>query len=352
MSKHKRYNQLGAYVNSDYFAAANALSGKKNCRKVVAYVESYDDVFFWRSILSQLETEQLKFTITLPSRDKKLERGKRAALMSALKNNVGPDMIACVDADYDYLRQGASVASQVLINNPYVFHTYTYSIENLQCWAPALRDVCVMATLNDTPNIIDFEEFMTSYSTIIYPLFLWSVLCARDSKYGKFSISDFMLVVKTGAISRSNVIAVLKRVGEKVNTQLRRLKSSASDSTLAAYDALNRELQQLGIAPAETYLYVQGHQLFNETVVPMLTNICNELIRQREGEISRQSKHSTQRKNELSCYEHSIESVTSMLKKHTRYLRAPQVARIIADLKKYINPDGDNSLYSRANQSN
>ncbi len=332
----QKTNALRSYIDSNYIAASNALNGHNACKKVVAYVESYDDVFFWRSILSQVETDRLRFVVTLPSHNRKLERGKKAALISALRDHVGPNMLACVDADYDYLRQGCNQLSRVIISNPYVFHTYAYSIENLQCWAPSLHDVCVMVTLNDSPNIPDFEAFFASYSIVIYPLFVWSVLCSRDSRHGHFDISDFMLTIKTGSIATHAMDKTLERVGHKVRTALRRLETNASDKTLEAYHQLDRELQQLGVLPQDTYLYIQGHQLFNEVVVPMLTSVCSSLVRQRENEIHHQSKHNTQRRNEISCYEHSIADVASMLKKNTRYLRSPQVTQIMNDLKTYI----------------
>ncbi len=37
--------------------------------------------------------------------------------------NIGENMIACVDADYDYLLQGTTPLSDEVNNNPYVFHT-------------------------------------------------------------------------------------------------------------------------------------------------------------------------------------------------------------------------------------
>ena len=66
----------------------------------MAYVESYDDVFFWRTVLTKFEDETRYFEVMLPTREK-LERGKKSALMNVIGENVGPDMIACVDADYD-----------------------------------------------------------------------------------------------------------------------------------------------------------------------------------------------------------------------------------------------------------
>lgn len=149
MSKRLRDN-----ISSAYFEAANRLNSKSARRKIVAYVESYDDVFFWRSILSSMETDRLYFEVMLPSRMQHLNRGKKAALMSMLSGKTGENLIACVDADYDYLEQGATATSKEVCSNPYVFHTYAYAIENLQCYAPALRDVCVAVTLNDLSCLI------------------------------------------------------------------------------------------------------------------------------------------------------------------------------------------------------
>ncbi len=135
-------------INSLYFEAANKMTSKKARRKIVAYVESYDDVFFWRSVLGKFEDETRYFEIMLPTRNHHLDRGKKAAIGNMLKG-VGRDMIACVDADYDYLRQGTTEASQQMLENPYIFHTYAYAIENFQCYAKGLHETCVMVTFND-----------------------------------------------------------------------------------------------------------------------------------------------------------------------------------------------------------
>ncbi len=319
---------LGKYVNSSYQTAYNALRGNKARRKVIAYVESYDDVFFWRSVLSLFETPELGFTVMLPSRTGKLERGKKAALMSIFKDRVGPDMIACVDADYDWLKQGSNPMSEMVCSSPYVFHTYAYAIENLQCWAPALHEVCVMATLNDSPDMFDFERFFKAYSEQIWPLFVWSVVCERNATYGNFRMPDLMSVIKTGTVVHSTADAVLKRVGEKVRLRMARLQKNASQKALQKYAEVERELKQMGVLPEETYLYIQGHSLFNETVVPMLNIVADWLVRQREMEIKRQSKHRTQQNNEISCYKHSLETIPAMLKKNTFYLNSPQIARL------------------------
>ena len=45
-------------VNSQYVEAANALRGKRARRRIVAYVESYDDVYFWRTVFNRFENDK------------------------------------------------------------------------------------------------------------------------------------------------------------------------------------------------------------------------------------------------------------------------------------------------------
>ena len=69
-------------INSLYFEAANRMTSKKARRKIVAYVESYDDVFFWRSVLSKFEDETRYFDIMLPSRNQHLDWLREGSMMS------------------------------------------------------------------------------------------------------------------------------------------------------------------------------------------------------------------------------------------------------------------------------
>ena len=45
-------------LNNAYIRAMNKLGGKHARRRIVVYVESYDDVNFWRQLLAPLETER------------------------------------------------------------------------------------------------------------------------------------------------------------------------------------------------------------------------------------------------------------------------------------------------------
>ena len=58
--------KLSDNINSRYVEAANRMTSKKARRKIVAYVESYDDVLFWRTVLNRFEDDTRYFEVMLP----------------------------------------------------------------------------------------------------------------------------------------------------------------------------------------------------------------------------------------------------------------------------------------------
>ena len=327
-------HRLRDNLTSSYVEAANRLNSKRARRKVVAYVESYDDVFFWRQILSQVETDRVCFEVMLPSREQRLERGKKAALMSMLKGKTGHDMVACVDADYDYLIQGASETSRRILQSPYVFHTYAYAIENLQCYAPSLHDVAVAVTLNDR-EVFDMEQYLRDFSQAIYPLFVWNIWYYRSPYYAEFTITDFLRVVevsKFGFTQADDIIRNVRRKAARKADQLRRQHPDAKQSWLR----VKEDLLALGVNASNTYLYIQGHHLFDKVVIPMLHKVCDKLVRLRQEEIQQQSVHGVQCRNELSCYTNSVNNITPVLKRNAGFMRSPEYAKIKADLQHFV----------------
>lgn len=325
--------RLSDNLSSNYFEAMNRLNSKKARQRIVAYVESYDDVLFWRTVLSRFENQTRYFEVMLPSHTT-LERGKKSVLMNIINNGVGENMIACVDADYDYLINGATPTSKLIISNPYVLHTYAYAIESFQCYAPSLHNVCVMVTLNDH-RIFDFFEFMKLLSEAIFPLFVWSIWHYRRSIYGEFTITDFNRIVELGGFSiHTPQIAVnnLKRKVHSKISQLQKRHPEAKESWLA----LKQELIEMGVTPETTYMYIQGHHLFNKIVLPIVNRVCSRLVQEREDEIRRQAVHDTQRRNELSCYSNSIQDISQMLKKNMGYVESEPFRRILKDAERIL----------------
>ena len=330
-------------LNSKYFEAANALTSKKARRRIVAYVESYDDIYFWRTVLSEFENDKRYFEVMLPSKIN-LTRGKKSVLMNFLEEGgrsmedgdiLGRDMIACVDADYDYLIQGRTRQSQRILNSPYVFHTYVYAIENFQCYAPSLHNVCVSVTLNDH-RIFDFRDYFQQFSEAIFPLFVWSVLVYRNGSYSRFSITDFCRIADPGGFSVQNPAASINNVKRKVRTKINDLQRQFPDAK-DEYLRTKDDIRALGVTPQTTYLYIQGHHLFDTVVSPILSKVCNLLRQERQNEIYHASAHRTQKRNEMSCYENSLQDIKTMLKKNTGYMSCEQFQRLQSDIRSYLD---------------
>ena len=333
-------SRLKDNLNSRYFEAANALTSKKARRRIVAYVESYDDIYFWRTVLSEFENDKRYFEVMLPSKIN-LTRGKKSVLMNFIDDQdgdiLGRDMIACVDADYDYLMQGRTHQSQRILNSPYVFHTYVYAIENFQCYAPSLHNVCVSVTLNDH-RIFDFRDYFQQFSEAIFPLFVWSVMVYRNGNYPRFSITDFCRIADPGGFSVQNPAASINNIKRKVRTKINELQRQFPDAK-DEYLRTKADIIALGVTPQTTYLYIQGHHLFDTVVSPILSKVCNLLRQERQNEIYHASAHRTQKRNEMSCYENSLQDIKTMLKKNTGYMACEQFQRLQSDIHNYLGTD-------------
>ena len=266
--------RLSENLSSLYIGAANKLKPKCSRRKIIAYVESYDDISFWRTLLGEYENETRYFEVMLPSKTT-LAKGKKSVLMNELGPRLGQNMIACVDSDYDYLLQGATHTSRYIINNKYVFHTYAYAIENYQCYAEALHEVCVMATLNDHP-LVDFVAFM--------------------------------------------------------RMELERRHPKA----LEEIEAMKGEFAKLGVNEDNTYMFIQGHHIMDSVVMRLLVPVCNVLRRERETEIKELAEHNMQFHNELTSYQRRQLGVDIVLRKHTSYKLSPLYKKLEADIERFL----------------
>lgn len=323
---------LTSHLTSDYVAAANRLRGRRAAERVVVYTESYDDILFWNNVLAEVEEtlldtsgRRVRFEVMLPSRST-LTRGKKVALA----NRLGPNMLACVDADYDYLQQGATPTSQAVCSNPYVIHTYAYAIENLQCYAPTLQRVCVMATLNDA-DLFDFRAFMQRYSEIIYRLFVWNVWAYRYGRHSHFPLGHFADVVSIDDFNLDHPERTLEALRHRCNHCMSGLQRKFPEGR-ETYKPLMATLTDLGVTPSTTYLYMRGHDLFDHVVGPVIDAVCTRLRRQREAEINALACHDTQRQNEIAAYQHACAPWSDMLRKHAAFHRAPLYRQIVADV--------------------
>ncbi len=320
-------------LTSAYLEAACRLSPRKR-RRIVAYVESYDDVAFWHTLLAEFENEERCFQVMLPS-STSLAKGKKTVLMNTLNTEaLGHNLIACVDSDYDFLMQDATGVSRELNRNPYIFQTYGYAIENFRCYAESLHGVCVQATLNDRP-VIDFTEFMRRYSQAAYPLFLWNVWFYRRHDNCTFPMHEFNACVRLQEVDVKHPFRCIERMKKTADAKLAELQRRFPEY-IKSVEELGRGLGRLGLAPDTAYLYMQGHHVMDCVALKLLAPVCTLLRREREQEIKRLAGHDKQFRNELTGYENSQTNVQLMLKKNDNYKDLYLYQWVREDIRRFL----------------
>lgn len=321
-------------VNSRYIQAADRLLPGNRRGRIIAYVESYDDVPFWRLLLDEYESPDYHFQVMLPAKGG-LTKGKKPALNSMLGTGaLGSHMIACVDSDYDWLMDDITGTSSFINGCPYVIQTYTYAIENYQCWARSLYQICAQCTLNDR-RPVDIEGFMAEYSKAVWPLFVWNVWFYRSRRHSEYSMQEFAIDTRLGHVDLNHPSRVLQSLQERIKRKVLSLVQkypSASEQV----EELKKLLASKGVTESDCYLFIQGHHLVENVILKLLDAICLNLRQERETEIRSLALHNQQYQNEISAYRHSQMDVSEALRKNTHYRDCPMYARMGNDVGRLL----------------
>ncbi|MDM8522004.1 DUF4435 domain-containing protein [Desulfococcaceae bacterium HSG8] len=322
----------------DYISASNYFRPDIPKDQITVFVESEPDVPFWSRIFRKCGFINFKIN---PSVRGDSSRGK-TVLIDIIKGDknflhFGKSLrpsklhLICMDSDYDYLLQEASDNFR-LINQEgikdYVFQTYTYSIENYKCYAESLSDLCVEASHNNE-FVFDFVQFMKEYSEIIYDLFLYSFSFCKNGD-SSFSIKDFGKCISLVDIIYDytiNIDILKQRVEEKIKSFLIQIDM----------DELSENLQQLGLGKDNTYLFVNGHHIFDYVVFPILNRIAVKKLREKNrSEIEKCESATNENKKRFSNLIKESDLKT-LLNHNTDYDSCFLMKKIKEDIERYKN---------------
>ena len=322
-------------VGSGIFDAKNALQSKDAVKRIFAYVESYEDIPFWRTVLHGYQTATIKFEIITPTK-----KGKEQALAmrhQLVNYNAGPSLIICIDSDYDFLLQGCTAQSKLINESNFIFQTYSYSIENLQCYSPSLHLICVQAANHDK-ELIDFDELLKVYSGIIYKLLVWNVYFRMIDDHTVFTVSDFCTIIKlTGKVDVTDKCsAAMTGLQKRVVAKLSALEI-AYPLASEEIKRITNDLKKSEINESNAYLFVHGHTLKEHVVLKVLEHACVLMINEKYNEIKNNSVHATQMQDEMNHYENQKQPVSSVLNANTEFKNCFLYKKIKTDLDKYVS---------------
>ncbi len=327
-----RYNDI---LSSEYSEAIDLYQGNE-FTEIEVYVEGYEDIGFWYAILAPYEKYGFRFNINIPSVTN-LKTGKKALLDLINEKNLGKYLILCVDSDYDYLLRDATDNSSIINANPYIFQTYTYSIENLYCYAESLQSVLVKAT-NRTEYFMDIPKFMAQYSKVIYPLFLWSVYLYKIQNFNYFNIEDFCSEVRFE--DRINVFGYGENefihLNDKVQTKILELEQTFPNET-NQIEQFKTELNNLGLTEENTYLFIKGHTLKDNVILMFLNPLFDNFKRKTHQDIS-QSFVEVDRQNDVRDeFVNLITNIRTVLELNTEFTNCFLFQKLRNDLDNYIS---------------
>ena len=300
---------------------------------VRVFVEGYEDVAFWRCIFDNFTNPYLRFEISVPTRED-LPKGKKVLINNADKANQA--LLLCMDSDFDYLLSDDDEQSRLIIEHPYMFHTYAYATENYLCYAPSLHNVCVKATKNDT-RIFSFETFLADYSRTIYPLFLWYVYSASRHTENVFPLADFKASVRLNYLD-------IPDNGRNTREWLARQVARREQALEYQYPEIAKDIPRFGeylrtkgVEPELTYLFMHGHTLMDNVVMIVLHDVCEKLRQMSLAKIVASSKEGIALNNEMSNYKNCLRSIRDVLLDNDNYTSCPLYKRLKADIQRYID---------------
>ena len=330
--RHNRRKRNLAQYNPERLP--EVLPPEDNRHLVNVFVEGYEDVAFWRGIFDHFRNPYLRFEISVPNRDD-LPKGKKV-LMSMLGKSDPERVILCVDSDFDYLFDGATEQSREILGAVNMFHTYTYATENYLCYAPSLRNVCVKATKNDT-RIFDFERFFANYSETIYPLFLWYAYSAQLATESVFTLSEFRASVRLNYVDiRHNGESTLAWLERNVE----RRRSALVESNPQMVDDVaqfGERLKQRGVERDNCYLFMHGHTLMDNVVMPLLSAVCDKLRQLSVAKINTSKVEGVALQNELQNYTNTLRSIRDVLLDNENYTSCPLYKKLRDDIQEYLD---------------
>lgn len=306
---------LESGFNPTYSENASILTGNPN--RVTVEVEDTIDKDFWSDLLGELCPEK-EFHFdpyhTILNEDGSSERtgkGKSQIINAAPSFNAWH--IGCVDSDYDWILSDYTDAGKTISSTKYLLQTYAYSIENLMCLSCTLGDFCSENTEESTE--FDFDDYLTRLSKAVYPLLVWSTyLCSKGNQ--SFTPTAWREVLVN---TEKDPEASLTQIEAKAKAKIEEFDKNFADEITDKEDFEFSQICLKDVTEEDAYLYVRGHELFDQILNSVLIPLIIDLRNQHREAIKASDMGDEAYKNALREYQRKVKPVKPLLSKNYRY---------------------------------
>jgi len=306
---------LESGFNPTYSENASILTGNPN--RVTVEVEDTIDRDFWGDLLGELCPEK-EFHFdpyhTILNEDGTSERtGKGKSQIINASADFNAWHIGCVDSDYDWILSDYTDAGKTISGNKYLLQTYAYSIENLMCLSCTLEDFCHENTEEATE--FDFDDYLTRLSKAVYPLLVWSTYLYSKGNRDFTPTSWREVLVNT----EKDPEASLAIIEAKAKAKIEEFDKKYADKIIDKEDFEFQNIGMKDITEDDAYLYLRGHELFDQILNSVLVPLIIELRNQHRETIKASNLGDEVCKNTLREYQGKVKPVKPLLSKNFRY---------------------------------
>ena len=297
-------------------SAENASILTRNDDRVIVDVEDNIDAEFWEDLLKDIcPQKEFHFvpyhTYLKEDGDKVFMRGKSHVLHP--DEDFNKWHIGCVDSDYDWILSDYTEAGKTISSNKYLLQTYAYSIENLMCLSCTLGDFCCENTEEHT--VFDFDNYLTRLSKAVYPLLVWSTyLCSKNNQ--SFTPTAWReVLVNTEKDAEASLAQIEAKAKAKIEEFNKNFASEKADKEKFEFT----HICQKDVTDEDAYLYVRGHELFDQILNSVLIPIIINLHNQHREAIKNSNLGEEACKSALREYQGKVKPVKPLLSKNYRY---------------------------------
>lgn len=306
---------LESGFNPSYSKKASILTGNPN--RVTVEVEDTIDRDFWSDLLGELcPGKEFHFDPkhTILNEDGSSERtGKGKSQIIKASADFNAWHIGCVDSDYDWILSDYTEAGKTISGNKYLLQTYAYSIDNLMCLSCTLGDFCSDNTEETTD--FNFEDYLTRLSKAVYPLLVWSTyLCSKGNQ--DFTPTSWrVILVNTEKDPEASLAQIEVKAKAKIEELDKKYAGEITDKE--DFDFLN--ICHKDIVDENAYLFVRGHELFDQILNAVLSPIIIDLRNQHRETLKKSNLDGEACKTALREYQEKVKPVKALLSRNYRY---------------------------------
>ena len=293
--------------------------------ELVAFLENEEDQRFWGFVFDKSIPNK---KVAFDSYSKEGKQGKKAVLKykTAILNQ-NAKAIICIDSDFDYLTNNTDINE-----NPFIFQTYTYSVENYACCAKSLDSLC-KTLLIDKSNF-NFEIFLKNYSNIIEELLILDIVLKEEST----DINNFYKHDINIETINNNGNKFLQDLKDKIDTKIIEIKTNFTINIASVSEIKDKVTQDELLNSDFLHLYINGHIIFDLTK-NILSTLYQDSHKQNLEKLkaSFSGKHLGDKINELNNKKLNIETALNLNFSNCYFEKqCPSFDKVIDEIKQTI----------------